>query len=273
MPDGAHRLSTPIRFVVVTMDSALAGSAKRANEMLRAEIPGLEVVVHAADEWGTDAEALAACHADIATGDIVMATMLFLDDHIRAVQAPLAARRDNCDAMVGLMSGGEIMRLTRMGKFAMDKEATGFIAMLKKLRGSGSKGGKSSGHGQMKMVRRLPKLLKFIPGTAQDMRAYFLALQYWLGGSQDNFANLIRMLVSRYTTGERQRAVAEIKVAPPVDYPDVGLYHPDLPGRIVERLEQLPRGEAKAGTVGVLVLRSYLLSNNSRHYDGVIRAR
>ena len=272
MPDGAHRLSTPIRFVVVTMDSALAGSAKRANEMLRAEIPGLEVVVHAADEWGTDAEALAACHADIATGDIVMATMLFLDDHIRAVQAPLAARRDNCDAMVGLMSGGEIMRLTRMGKFAMDKEATGFIAMLKKLRGSGSKGGKSSGHGQMKMVRRLPKLLKFIPGTAQDMRAYFLALQYWLGGSQDNFANLIRMLVSRYTTGERQRAVAEIKVAPPVDYPDVGLYHPDLPGRIVERLEQLPRGEAKAGTVGVLVLRSYLLSNNSRHYDGVIRA-
>jgi magnesium chelatase subunit H len=35
----------------------------------------------------------------------------------------------------------------------------------------------------MKMLRRLPKILRFIPGTAQDVRAYFLTLQYWLAGS------------------------------------------------------------------------------------------
>ena len=48
------------------------------------------------------------------------------------------------------------------------------------------------------MLKQLPKLLRFIPGTAQDVRAYFLSLQYWLSGSEDNFANMVRLLVTRY---------------------------------------------------------------------------
>jgi magnesium chelatase subunit H len=264
--------ATPIRFVIVTMDSALAGSASRAQETLRRELPGLELVVHAADEWGSDPEALGRCRGDIAQGDIVVAAMLFLDDHIRAVQPALAARRDGCDAMVGMMSGTEITRLTRIGKFAMDKEATGIMAMLKKLKPkSAQKGGKSSGRTQMKMVKQLPKLLRFIPGTAQDARSYFLTLQYWLGGSEENFVNLVRLLVSKYSTGERAVAAAKIKALPPVEYPDMGLYHPRLAGRVAEDVAALPRLGDK-GTVGLLVLRSYILSANSRHYDGVINA-
>ncbi len=264
--------ATPIRFVIVTMDSALAGSAARAQESLRRELPGLELVVHAADEWGSDAEALGRCRADIAQGDIVLAAMLFLDDHIRAVQPALAARRDGCDAMIGMMSGTEITRLTRIGKFAMDKEATGIMAMLKKLKPkSAQKGGKSSGRTQMKMVKQLPKLLRFIPGTAQDARSYFLTLQYWLGGSEENFANLVRLLVSKYSTGDRAVATAKIKALPPIEYPDMGLYHPRLAGRMAESVSALPRIGDK-GTVGLLVLRSYIVSANSRHYDGVINA-
>lgn len=263
---------TPIRFVIVTMDSALAGSAARAQTALRRELPGLELVVHAADEWGTDPEALHVCKQDIAQGDIVLAAMLFLDDHIRAVAPALQARRDGCDAMVGMMSGTEITKLTRLGKFAMDKEATGIMAMLKKLKPkSASKGGKSSGKTQMKMVKQLPKLLKFIPGPAQDARSYFLTLQYWLGGSEENFANLVRLLVSKYSLGARAEAVRGIKAAPPIEYPDMGLYHPRLAGRVTEKLSDLPHAGTK-GTVGLLVLRSYILSANSRHYDGVINA-
>ncbi len=262
---------TPIRFVIVTMDSALAGSASRAQAALRQELPGLQLVVHAADEWGTDPDALQACKADIASGDIVLAAMLFLDDHIRAVQPALAARRDQCDAMVGMMSGAEIMRLTRLGRFAMDKEAKGFMAMLKKLRGS-PKGGGSSGAGQMKIVKQLPKLLKFIPGTSQDVRSYFLLLQYWLAGSEENFANLVRLLVQKYATGERLAAGARLRVAPPIEYPEMGLYHPRLPGRVVSKVADLPDIAGKKGTVGLLVLRNYILSDNARHYDGVIEA-
>ena len=37
----------------------------------------------------------------------------------------LQARRDHCDAMVCAMSAGEVMRLTRMGRFSMDGTQSG----------------------------------------------------------------------------------------------------------------------------------------------------
>ena len=263
--------ATPIRVVVVTMDSHLSGAMASAVTTLQRDLPNLQLVVHAADQWSSDDLALAACHADIARGDIVIAAMLFLDDHIRAVLPALAARRDHCDALVGLLSGGEVMKLTRIGKFRMDGEATGVMGLLKRLRGSRKPGTPNSGKDQMKMLRQLPRLLRFIPGTAQDVRAYFLSLQYWLAGSEENLANMVRLLVGRYAAGPRQSLVGRVQAAAPVEYPDVGLYHPRLPGRIAERLEALPR-QGQAGTVGLLILRSYVLANNAGHYDGVIAA-
>ena len=262
--------ATPVRVVVVTMDSHLAGAAARAEAELRRELPGLTLAVHAADEWGTDPGALAHCLGDIARGDIVVASMLFLDDHIRAVLPALQARRESCDAMVGCLSAPEAVRLTRMGKLSMAGEATGAMAWLKRLRGK--PGGQASGHKQMKMLRRMPKLLRFIPGTAQDLRTYFLTLQYWLAGSEQNIANMVRLLVGRYADGERRTLRGSLPAAAPVHYPEVGLYHPRAAGRIVEETGQLPRNAGEAGSVGVLVMRSYVLGGNSAHYDGVIAA-
>ncbi len=263
--------ATPIRVVVVTMDSHLSGATMRASDLLQPQFPGLKLVLHAADEWGSDAQALAACLADIEAGDIVIATMLFLEDHIRAVLPALSARRDACDAMLCCMAAGEVTKLTRLGQFDMSQQATGALALLKRLRG-GRKGAQSaSGQAQMKMLRQLPKLMRFIPGTAQDVRAYFLALQYWLAGSEENIANLIRMLVTRYAVGPRRMHFKNVSVAMPVEYPDVGLYHRRIASRITERVEDLPCGGMR-GTVGLLLLRSYLLAGNAAHYDGVIEA-
>ncbi len=263
---------TPIRVVVVTMDSHLSTAARRAETTLRRDIPGLELCLHAADEWGGDAAALAACHADIARGDIVVATMLFLEDHIEAVRPALEARRLECDAMLCCMSGPQITKLTRLGRFDMAHEATGALALLQRLKPKRGEGAAvTAGQQQMKMLRRLPKLMRFIPGTAQDVRAYFLALQYWLAGSEENLGSLVRLLVDRYARGKRAALAGTAKAAAPVVYPDVGLYHPRAPGRIVERVEELP-GHGTAGTVGLLVLRSYVLAGNSGHYDGAIAA-
>jgi len=91
--------ATPIRVVIVTMDSHLAGAADRAGIALRREMPGLQLATHAADEWGSDSAALDACLNDIAQGDIVITTMMFLEDHIRAIMPALIARRDCCDAI------------------------------------------------------------------------------------------------------------------------------------------------------------------------------
>jgi magnesium chelatase subunit H len=264
--------ATPIRVVLVTMDSHLSGAVARAQDALARELPGLELVLHGADVWGDDPAALERCRADIATGDIVVATMLFLDDHIRAVLPALAARRDHCDAMICCLSAGEVVRLTRIGKFSMAGEASGAMAWLKRLRGKRDGAG-SSGQGQMKMLRRLPQLLRFIPGTAQDLRSYFLCLQYWLAGSTDNIVNVVRLLIGRYADGPRRSLRDAVKAKPPIPYPDVGLYHPRIEPRIAERLDRLPApGAAHRGTVGVLVMRTYLLAGNASHYDGVIAA-
>ena len=201
--------------------------------------------------------------------------MLFLEDHFQSVLPALMARREQCDALVCAMSASEVVKLTRLGKFDMGKPASGLMAMLKKLRGTDkdgkSKGG-TGGEAQMRMLRRLPQLLRFIPGTAQDVRAYFLTLQYWLGGSEENVANMVRFLVDRYADGPRKALRSSTRVADPVEYPEVGVYHPRMPGRLSAKLEDLPRPSAPRGTVGLLLLRSYLLAGNAGHYDGVIAA-
>jgi magnesium chelatase subunit H len=261
----------PVRVVIVTLDSHLAGAIDRARPSLERDIPGLEISLHAATEWAHDSESLAKCRAEIATADIIVATMLFMEDHIKPVLADLEARRPDCDAILGGMSAGEVIRLTRLGPFTMTGSDKGMLSLLKRLRGT--KKGSNSGAQQMSVLRRIPKILRFIPGTAQDVRAYFLALQYLLGGSEDNMAGLVRFLVDRYADGPRRHLRGALKTRPPVEYPDVGVYHSRLDGRVGSRADMLPAplGGHK-GTVGLLIMRSYVVAGNSAHYDGVISA-
>eukprot|EP01036_Dinobryon_divergens_P047785 gene47785-64095_t len=206
------------------MDTHLASSTQRAHASLMREIPGLHLSMHAASEYAGNDAAIARCKADIAQADIVVAGMLFLEDHFLPILDDLRARRDHCDAMICMMSAAEVVKLTRLGKFDMDKPASGPMALLKKLRGNKEKAA-TGGAAQMKMLRRIPQMLRFIPGTAQDVRAYFMTLQYWLGGSDENMFNLIRHVVDRGADGPRRSLRGLVKVPPPVEYPEVGVYH------------------------------------------------
>ncbi len=261
-----------VRVVIVTLDSHLAGAADRARRALEASIPGLRFTLHAAADWEHDPIALQRCKDDIAKGDIIIASMLFMEDHIQAVLPDLKARRDSCDAMVGCLAAGEIVKLTKLGSFSMDGQQGGAMALLKRLRGSSKKKNEhASGEQQMAMLRRIPKILRFIPGPAQDVRAYFLTLQYWLAGSEENVINMVRYLVDRYADGPRRALRGALKAALPAIYPDVGLYHPRAAGRMTEREADLP-APGNHGRVGILVMRSYILAGNTNHYDGVIDA-
>jgi magnesium chelatase subunit H len=269
--------AVPIRVCVVTMDTHLASATERALPALLREYPGLALNLHAASEYAGNDRLIARVKADIAQADIVVAGMLFLEDHFLPILDDLRARRDHCDAMICMASAAEVVKLTRLGGFDMDKPASGPMALLKKLRGNKDKKA-TGGAAQMKMLRRLPQLLRFIPGTAQDVRSYFITLQYWLGGSDENMLNLVRHVIDRGASGERRSLRGAVKVQAPVDYPDVGVYHPRMGSQIATRLSSdaaalpLPPSGPVRGTVGLLVLRSYLLSNNAGHYDGVIAA-
>ena len=256
------------RVVIITMDDHAAGPAARASERLAHDFPGLSISIHAAAGWSEDPAGLDRARDAIAQGNIIIANMLFLEEHVKAVLPDLEARRDDCDAMVGMIADGAVVKLTRMGGLDMAKPASGIAKFLKKLRGS-SKPGQGSGESQMKMLRRLPKILRFMPGKAQDMRAWFLTMQYWLGGSDDNVEQMVRYLISRYANYKDWRGADAL---PPVEYPEVGLYHPGVKGRITGRIEDLPRPANAVATVGLLLMRSYVLASDTAHYDAVIAA-
>ncbi len=266
MPGSAH---PPVRVVIITLDNHLAGAVERANQQMARD--NISIGFYAASDWDRDPQVLERARADIAKADFIIATMLFLEDHVRAIHPALLARRDDCDAIVGLMSAADIVKLTRLGNYSMDKPAKGPLALLKKLRGSKKAGG-SSGAGQMKMLRRLPKILRFVPGSAQDVRHYFLTLQYWLAGSDDNVIDMVRGLIDRYASGARASLKGKIPAQQPREYPEVGVYHPGIKTRMSEDIRDLPKAKKAAGTVGVLMLRSYLLGRDTGHYDGMIAA-
>ncbi len=274
-PSPTLRADAPrLRVVIVTLDMHLARVVAQARSALSRDLPGLVLTLHAAAEWENNPAALERCKAEIAAADIVIATMLFLEDHIRAIKPALEARREACDAMVVAMSAAELVQLTKLGPFRLDAPQKGPLALIKKLRAKPSEKGMnaSSGASQMAMLRRLPKILRLIPGKAQDVRAYFLTMQYWMAGSEANIANLVRFLANRYADGPRKALRGRIDAPLPVEYPEVGVYHPRLKSLIAERADVLPTVKAEAGTVGVLVMRSYVLAGDTAHYDGVIAA-
>ncbi|MEM8837453.1 MAG: magnesium chelatase subunit H [Pseudomonadota bacterium] len=263
----------PIRIVLVTMDTHLASAAMKGVEVLSEKLPGLQFKLHAASDWAKRPDGIERCISDIKSADIIIVTMLFLEDHFQPILKALEERRETCDAMICAMSAPEVVKLTRMNQLDMMKPATGLLGLLKRMRGKNK--AQAGGAAQMRMLRRLPKILRYIPGSAQDARAYFLTLQYWLGGSQDNIRNMLLLLIERYAKEERVALKTGDPVPEPVHYPEVGLYHPKMAGMVCDSLSDLPSpntGKKCCGTVGLILLRSYLLAGNTGHYDGVISA-
>jgi magnesium chelatase subunit H len=94
-------------------------------------------------------------------------------------------------------------------------------------------------------------------------------MQYWLGGSDDNVEQMVRFLISRYAHDRpkwrreaRRRSIT----------PRWGSITPICPGhRITTDPADLPAPENPVATVGLLMMRSYVLASDTAHYDAVIR--
>lgn len=257
-----------VPLTVVTLNNHLVGALRRAADRLRRQGIPLELRIHVAADWDApgERERLA---ADVAESPLVLVSQLFLQEQVDAVLPLLDAHQGT---RVCLMCHGDLTRRTRMGRFAPGETGKWSPAgLLKRLRGRGKNGG-DSGERQLRSLKRAGRILRFIPGSAQDVRAYLLALQAWLSGSEENLAHLLRVLALRYAPdafpGMEAGPFPELE-----DYPETGLYHPDLPGNgITEKESKLPGPKRPTGTVGLLVMRSYVVAGNTAHYDAVIRA-
>ena len=272
-----HTADSHTKVVLVTMDNHLSGAFDHVSQKLLATAD-LRFKMHAASDWRNNPSAVEKCRDDIGQADIVIVTMLFMEDHFLPILDALEQRRFACDAMVCIMSAPQVMHLSRMGKYVANTQTGGLIGLLKKLRPSakdnqGKDKPASAGAKQMAMLRRLPKLLRFIPGSAQDIRIFFLVMQYWLAGSEANILNMVIMLVQRYARIPDTHLAHQAKLESPVEYPEVGIYHPRIKTRLSDQVSDLPYAKnSTQPAVGMLLLRSYLLAGNTDHYDAVIEA-
>ncbi|HEX3561056.1 MAG TPA: cobaltochelatase subunit CobN [Pyrinomonadaceae bacterium] len=144
--------------------------------------------------------------------------------------------------------------------------------------------GASPGHTQyLKLVERMPTLLRFVPGAGRlrDLKNYLLLFCYFLQPTPANISSMLLYALKHYAGDVR---LAKIAVPPPETAPAVGIYHPDAPAifetfdayrrwyeRRAARAKQTPP-LVPSNTVGFLLMRTNVVSGTRKHYDGLIRA-
>ena len=145
-------------------------------------------------------------------------------------------------------------------------------------RGSNGKAKHRSHTPYLKLVDRLPGLLRFVPsaGGLRDVKHYLNIFCYFLQPTPANIRSMLLYAVKAYVPDD---GLKQIDVAPPEEIPSVAIYHPDAP-RLFQSFDDYQswyvdrknRTLDPDATVGLLLMRPQVVSKTTKHYDALIRA-
>lgn len=220
-----------------------------------------------------------AFQADIAEANIFIGSLIFIEDLADKVVAAVKPHRDRLDVAVVFPSMPQVMRLNKMGSFTMANLGQSQSAIAQFMRKRKEQSGASFQDGMLKLLRTLPKVLKYLPvDKAQDARNFMLSFQYWLGGSQDNLENFLLMLANKYVPELEDK----IQFDDPVTYLEMGIWHPlamEMFADVKEYLnwfnsrrdipDALKTGDAP--TVGLILQRTHLVTGDDAHYVATVQ--
>eukprot|EP00981_Chlorochromonas_danica_P010593 scaffold3290_cov165-Ochromonas_danica.AAC.36 len=216
---------------------------------------------------------------DVGDANIFIGSLIFVQELADKVVEVLTPNRDRLDAVLIFPSMPEVMRLNKVGSFTManlgqSKSVIGEF-MKKKKKESGS----SFEEGMLKLLRTLPKVLKYLPSDkARDARSFMMSFQYWLGGSPDNLRSMLLMLAKEFVGGS---SISEGAISEPVLIPDKGIWHP-LAERVFEKVEDYNEwyntvhapaagiDTKNAVTVGIILQKSHINTKDEAHYVAMI---
>jgi magnesium chelatase subunit H len=218
---------------------------------------------------------------DVAQANIFIASLIFVEDLAQKVVEAVTPHRDNLDAAVVFPSMPEVMRLNKMGSFSMAQLGQSKSAIAQFMRKRKEKSGSSFQDAMLKLLRTLPKVLKYLPvEKAQDARNFMLSFQYWLGGNADNLENFLLMLSDKYVYPDKQHK--DFKYAEPITYPDMGIWHPLAPKMFEDIQEYLAWFNSRkdisddlkdplAPCVGLVLQRTHLVTQDNAHYVAMVQ--
>ncbi len=293
-----------MKITVFYVGSSLLAPLKKAEAEIN-RLYGLELSL-ATHNCGApfSEDAWAQAERDIKESDLAFIIHVTEDANAERIKQALDRRPDNLRAVIAFNCMPALMRCTRMGKLEFaslmkrepgakrDAEASSRNLLHKlsswmqdsfKRNSAGSldepgDNRQKTNHGQyIKLINRLPRVLKFVPATGRlaDIKHYLNLFCYFLQPTPGNIRSMLLYAIKHYST-DRKRA---IKVAPLEAMPAVGIYHPDAAG-IFETFDSYARWHRQSGradlepdsTIGLLLMRPQIISDAKQHYDGLIRS-
>jgi magnesium chelatase subunit H len=274
---------TLVKVVYVVLEPQYQSAISAAVRGINSKNPDIAIEINGyLIEELRDPENYAAFKEDVAQANLFIASLIFIEDLADKLVEAVQPHRDRLDAAVVFPSMPQVMRLNKLGSFSMAQLGQSKSAIAQFMRKRKEKSGSSFQDGMLKLLRTLPKVLKYLPvDKAQDARNFMLSFQYWLGGSQDNLENFFLMLADRYVISE-DKGHASLDYQDPVTYPDIGIWHPLAPQMFEDLKEYLnwyqsrrdiPEANKsdKAPCVGLVLQRTHLVTGDDAHYVAMVQ--
>jgi magnesium chelatase subunit H len=275
-----------IKVVYVVLESQYQSALSQAVRTINSKHPNLAIEISGyLIEELRDSENYEDFKRDIASANIFIASLIFIEDLAQKVVTAVQPYRDNLDVAVVFPSMPEVMRLNKMGSFSLAQLGQSKSAIAQFMRKRKEKSGAGFQDGMLKLLRTLPQVLKFLPmDKAQDARNFMLSFQYWLGGSPENLENFLLMLSDKYVLkGDLEaRNLSSLQYEAPVVYPDMGIWHPLAPTMYEDVREYLNWYSSRkdipedlkdplAPCVGLVLQRTHLVTGDDAHYVAIVQ--
>jgi magnesium chelatase subunit H len=200
-----------------------------------------------------------------------------------------ALDRINNDAVIVINCMPELMRRTRMGRLdisTLGSKQNGkggkLLRSVGSWVGSQARRGKSQNkrsHTQyLKLVDRLPGILKFVPtaGALTDAKHYLYLFCYFLQPTPSNIKSMLLYSLAHYVRDEHLKTrLKKIRVPKPEQMPSVAIYHPAAPSlfqTFAEYRKWYRKPLHRESTIGLLLMRPQVISKTTKHYHALINA-
>ena len=180
--DPGDRPTMKVVYVVLESQyqSSMTGAVKRINA--GSESMSVECVGYLLEEL-RDEETFEQFKKDVADANIFIGSLIFVQELAEKVTEVVAPLRDGLDAVLIFPSMPEVMRLNKIGQFTMKNLGQSKSVVADFMKKKKQEDGSSFEEGMLKLLRTLPKVLKFLPSDkAADARTFMMSFQYWLGG-------------------------------------------------------------------------------------------
>ncbi|BCL36078.1 magnesium chelatase subunit H [Nostoc sp. MS1] len=274
-----------IKVVYVVLESQYQSALSQAVRTINSNNPNLAIEISGyLIEELRDPENYEEFQREIASANIFIASLIFIEDLAQKVVTAVEPYRDRLDVAVVFPSMPEVMRLNKMGSFSLAQLGQSKSAIAQFMRKRKEKSGAGFQDGMLKLLRTLPQVLKYLPmEKAQDARNFMLSFQYWLGGSPENLENFLLMLADKYVLKavEKQNS-ASVEYQAPVVYPDMGIWHPLATTMFEDVREYLNWYTARkdissdlkdplAPCVGLVLQRTHLVTGDDAHYVAMVQ--